>query len=47
MDGLGSGAGTAAYAAVPLLGCLLWLPVLFRGARLTTGIEKPADRRTS
>ncbi|MCM9082785.1 MFS transporter [Streptomyces sp. NBC_00160] len=33
MDGLGSGAGMAAYAAVPLLACLLWLPVLLRGAR--------------
>ena len=47
MDGLGSSAGMAAYAAVPLLGCLLWLPVLFRGARVTTGIEKPADQKTS
>ncbi|MFE1272988.1 MFS transporter [Streptomyces sp. NPDC058758] len=33
MDGLGSSAGMAAYAAVPLLACLLWLPVLFRGSR--------------
>ncbi|WP_199810873.1 MFS transporter [Streptomyces sp. NRRL F-525] len=47
MDGLGSSAGMAAYAAVPLLACLLWLPVLFRGAQVTTGIEKPADQKTS
>ncbi|ROQ23467.1 sugar phosphate permease [Streptomyces sp. PanSC19] len=33
MDGMGSSAGMATYAAVPLLACLLWLPVLFRGAR--------------
>ena len=45
MDGLGSSAGMAAYAAVPLLACLLWLPVLFRGARVTTGIERPADEK--
>jgi MFS family permease len=37
MDGLGSGLGMAAYSAVPLLGCLLWLPVLLRGARAATG----------
>ncbi|MFI6939804.1 MFS transporter [Streptomyces sp. NPDC050418] len=36
MDGLGPGAGMAAYAAVPVLACLLWLPVLFRRARVTT-----------
>ncbi|MEU1867748.1 MFS transporter [Streptomyces gardneri] len=47
MDGLGSSVGMAAYAAVPLLACLLWLPVLFRGARVTTEIEKPADRKAS
>ncbi|MFE7586970.1 MFS transporter [Streptomyces gardneri] len=47
MDGLGSSVGMAAYAAVPLLACLLWLPVLFRGARVTTEIEKPADRKSS
>ncbi|GAA2142375.1 MFS transporter [Kitasatospora kazusensis] len=44
MDGLGSSVGMATYAAVPLLACLLWLPVLFRGARVTTETEKPADR---
>ncbi|WP_206739392.1 MFS transporter [Streptomyces sp. L2] len=44
MDGLGSGAGMAAYAAVPLLACLLWLPVLFRRARVTTGSEEQVDR---
>ncbi|MDI9830163.1 hypothetical protein [Streptomyces sp. KAU_LT] len=44
MDGMGSGVGMAVYAAVPLLGCLLWLPVLFRGARVTAEAEKPADR---
>ncbi|CAL9360513.1 MFS transporter [Streptomyces sp. enrichment culture] len=44
MDGLGSGVGMAAYAAVPLLACLLWLPVLLRGARVTTGMEKSAGR---
>ncbi|WP_405847175.1 hypothetical protein [Streptomyces sp. NBC_01518] len=47
MDGLGSSAGMAAYTAVPLLACLLWLPVLFRGARVTTGIENPTDQKTS
>jgi MFS family permease len=47
MDGLGSSVGMATYAAVPLLACLLWLPVLFRGTRVTTGIEKPTDRKTS
>ncbi|MER6677686.1 MFS transporter [Streptomyces sp. NPDC000983] len=40
MDKLGSSAGMAAYAAVPLLACLLWLPVLFRGARVT-GLRRP------
>ncbi|MEV6662026.1 MFS transporter [Streptomyces nigra] len=40
MDGLGSGAGMAAYAVVPLLACLLWLPVLLRGASVTTGAER-------
>jgi MFS family permease len=47
MDGLGSSVGMAIYAAVPLLACLLWLPVLFRGARVTTEIEKPADQKAS
>ncbi|MEV8099688.1 MFS transporter [Kitasatospora sp. NPDC085879] len=47
MDGLGSSVGMATYAAVPLLACLLWLPVLFRGARVTTEIEKPTDQKTS
>ncbi|AGS67786.1 MFS transporter [Streptomyces collinus] len=47
MDGLGSSAGMATYAAVPLLACLLWLPVLLRGARVTTGTEKPADEKAS
>lgn len=47
MDGLGSSVGMATYAAVPLLACLLWLPVLFRGARVTTEIEKPADQKAS
>ena len=37
MDGLGSGAGMATYAAVPLLACLVWLPGLLRGAPVTTG----------
>ncbi|MFE5188897.1 hypothetical protein [Streptomyces sp. NPDC056628] len=44
MDGLGSSAGMAAYAAVPLLACLLWLPVLMRGASVTTEIETLAER---
>ncbi|WP_406259768.1 MFS transporter [Streptomyces nigra] len=39
MDGLGSGEGMAAYAVVPLLACLLWLPVLLRGAPVTTDAE--------
>ncbi|WP_329296406.1 MFS transporter [Streptomyces pseudovenezuelae] len=43
MDGLGTSVGMATYATVPLLACLLWLPVLFRRARVTTEIEKPAD----
>ncbi|MFG1665209.1 MFS transporter [Streptomyces sp. Y7] len=47
MDGLGSSVGMATYAAVPLLACLLWLPVLFRGARVTTETEKPADQKAS
>ncbi|MFB7414706.1 MFS transporter [Streptomyces sp. NPDC056121] len=47
MDGFGSSVGMAIYAAVPLLACLLWLPVLFRGARVTTEIEKPADQKAS
>ncbi|MFF1401088.1 MFS transporter [Streptomyces sp. NPDC058287] len=47
MDGWGSSVGMAIYAAVPLLACLLWLPVLFRGARVTTEIEKPADQKAS
>ncbi|CAL9381579.1 MFS transporter [Streptomyces sp. enrichment culture] len=42
MGGLGSGAGMAVYAAVPLLACLLWLPVLIRGTRVTTGSEQTA-----
>lgn len=41
MDGLGSGAaGMAAYAAVPLPACLLWLPVLPRGASATAEAER-------
>jgi MFS family permease len=47
MDGLGSGVGMAAYAAVPLLACLLWLPVLLRGARVTTGKDAGDPRRRS
>ncbi|WP_237525262.1 hypothetical protein [Streptomyces sp. SID4985] len=47
MDGLGSSVGMATYAAVPLLACLLWLPVLFRRSRVTTEIEKPADQKAS
>ncbi|MHA6764890.1 MFS transporter [Streptacidiphilus sp. PAMC 29251] len=47
MDGLGSSAGMAAYAAVPLLACLLWLPVLFRRSRVTSEIEKPAGQKVS
>ncbi|MFB7999640.1 MFS transporter [Streptomyces sp. NPDC056002] len=47
MDGLGSSVGMATYAAVPLLACLLWLPVLFRGARVTTETEKPAGQEGS
>jgi hypothetical protein len=47
MDGLGSSVGMATYAAVPLLACLLWLPVLIRGARVTAEIEKPADQKAS
>ncbi|MDX2678191.1 MFS transporter [Streptomyces sp. NY05-11A] len=47
MDGLGSSVGMATYAAVPLLACLLWLPVLFRGAPVTTEIEKPAAQKAS
>ncbi|MFF7176682.1 MFS transporter [Streptomyces pseudovenezuelae] len=47
MDGLGTSVGMAAYARVPLPACLLWLPVLFRGARVTTEIEKPADPKPS
>ncbi|MEV6107011.1 MFS transporter [Streptomyces sp. NPDC051940] len=46
MDGLGSSAGMATYAVVPLLACLLWLPVLFRGARVTTMTDKPAEQQT-
>nr|WP_202502263.1 MFS transporter [Streptomyces sp. SID5785] len=33
MDGFGSGTGMAVYAAVPVLACLLWLPVLLRRPR--------------
>ncbi|WP_330323891.1 MFS transporter [Streptomyces pseudovenezuelae] len=47
MDGLGTSVGMATYATVPLLACLLWLPVLFRGTRVTTEIEKPADPKPS
>lgn len=47
MDGLGSGAGMAAYAAVPVLACLLWLPVLVRHARVTSRTERPAGYETS
>lgn len=35
MDGLGSSVGMATYAAVPLLACLLWLPVVVRRSRVT------------
>ncbi|MFJ3610690.1 MFS transporter [Streptomyces hydrogenans] len=45
MDGLGSSAGMAAYAAVPVLACLLWLPVLVRGARVSPEPKNPADRK--
>ncbi|MBO1330672.1 MFS transporter [Streptomyces sp. VRA16 Mangrove soil] len=45
MDGLGSSAGMAAYAAVPLLACLLWLPVLLRGARVSTEAAQVRDGR--
>ncbi|SEE08211.1 MFS transporter [Streptomyces sp. PAN_FS17] len=47
MDGLGSSVGMATYAAVPLLACLLWLPVLFRGARVTTETQESADQKAS
>ncbi|MGW7660507.1 MFS transporter [Streptomyces sp. NPDC054756] len=47
MDGMGSGVGMAVYAAVPLLGCLLWLPVLPRGAGVAVGTESPAGQKTS
>ncbi|GAA3485167.1 hypothetical protein GCM10018966_097000 [Streptomyces yanii] len=47
MDGLGSSVGMATYAAVPLLGCLLWLPALLRGARVTTETEKPGSCTTA
>ncbi|QIS76192.1 MFS transporter [Streptomyces sp. DSM 40868] len=47
MGGLGSGAGMAVYAAVPLLACLLWLPVLIRGTRVTTGSERTAGPNES
>ncbi|WP_030316590.1 hypothetical protein [Streptomyces sp. NRRL B-3229] len=47
MGGLGSSVGRAAYAAVPLPACLLWLPVLYRGARVTTEIEKSAHQKAS
>jgi MFS family permease len=40
VDGLGASVGMAPYAAVPMLACLLWLPVLFRGARVTGEIGK-------
>ncbi|MFB7279011.1 MFS transporter [Streptomyces hydrogenans] len=46
MDGLGSSVGMAAYAAVPVLACLLWLPVLARGARVTREPTNPVDRKT-
>ncbi|MFD7797387.1 hypothetical protein [Streptomyces sp. NPDC059759] len=45
--GLGSGVGLGAYAAVPLPACLLWLPVLLRGARVTSATENLADQRAS
>ncbi|WP_030814305.1 MFS transporter [Streptomyces sp. NRRL F-2799] len=47
MGGLGSSVGMAVYAAVPLLACLLWLPVLVRGTWVTTGSEKPAGQKDS
>lgn len=43
MGGLGSSVGMAVYAAVPLLACLLWLPVLIRGTRMSTGSEQAAS----
>ncbi|MCP9956569.1 MFS transporter [Streptomyces sudanensis] len=42
MGGLGSSVGMAVYAAVPLLACLLWLPVVIRGTRVSTGSEQAA-----
>ncbi|MFF7445772.1 MULTISPECIES: MFS transporter [unclassified Streptomyces] len=47
MDGMGSSVGMATYAAVPLLACLLWLPVLLRGARVATETKKPAEQKAS
>ncbi|MET9777882.1 MFS transporter [Streptomyces sp. NPDC006367] len=47
MGGLGSGVGMAVYAAVPLLACLLWLPVLIRGTRVSTGSEQAAAPKES
>ncbi|MEU6543047.1 MFS transporter [Streptomyces sp. NPDC046859] len=47
MDGLGSSVGMATYAVVPLLACALWLPVLLRGARVTTETAKPTDAQAS
>ncbi|MFI5801276.1 MFS transporter [Streptomyces sp. NPDC051561] len=47
MDGLGPSTGMAAYAAVPLLACLLWLPVLLRGVRVSAEAAKPAARKPS
>ncbi|MDT9700459.1 MFS transporter [Streptomyces sp. P17] len=47
MGALGSSVGMAVYAAVPLLACLLWLPVLIRGTRVTTGSEQAASPKES
>ncbi|MEU1320548.1 MFS transporter [Streptomyces tibetensis] len=47
MDGMGASVGMSTYAAVPLLAGLLWLPVLFRGPRVTTEIAKPTDQKAS
>ncbi|MFG2747018.1 hypothetical protein ACGFY0_44070 [Streptomyces chartreusis] len=47
MDELGSNVGMATYTAVPLLACLLWFPVLFRGARVTTETQESADQKAS
>lgn len=47
MDELGSSAGMAAYVVVPLPACLLWLPVLLRGARVTAGKDGRGPLRRS